>query len=88
MISSEPYDSRTEGPYYSHLGAASSVSGIRKLMESRTGLEGNAIRIEKLLYTGKEGKGEQGCPVAKWVRKTSIMMPNFEIQLAIESIIL
>ncbi|KAK8729463.1 hypothetical protein OTU49_008479 [Cherax quadricarinatus] len=59
------------GPIYRHLGAASTLSELRSMLEKQTGHSGAAVRIEKVIYTGKEGKTEAGCPLAKWIIRRS-----------------
>ncbi|CAG2054882.1 unnamed protein product [Timema podura] len=60
-------DASEPGLYYTHLGAAASITDLRSDLEMRTGVTKNALRIEKIVYTGKEGSTVQGCPLAKWI---------------------
>jgi len=55
------------GPYYVHLGHAKTLIDLRKLFEARLGVEGEALRMEVVRFTGKEGKTSEDCPIAKWV---------------------
>lgn len=48
-------------------GAACNLAELRSSLECRVGLTTDQLRIEKVCYTGKEGKTAQGCPVAKWI---------------------
>lgn len=50
-----------------YIGSAASLEDLRRDFERRVGVTGRQLRIEKVVYTGKEGKSAQGCPMAKWI---------------------
>lgn len=52
---------------FSTLGTASNLADLRREFEERCQVSGRQLRIEKILYTGKEGKTSTGCPLAKWI---------------------
>ena len=59
------------GPFYVHLGHAKTLIDLRKLFEVRLNTGGEALRIEVVRFTGKEGKTSEDCPIAKWVLRRS-----------------
>jgi len=59
------------GPFYTHLGHAKTLIDLRKKFEKLYKVEGVALRIEVVRYTGKEGKTSEDCPIAKWVLRRS-----------------
>jgi hypothetical protein len=54
-------------PFYVHLGHARTLAELRTYFERQSDLRGKAIRIEKARYRRKEGRTQQGCPIAKYV---------------------
>ena len=61
----DPSQEIDSGPYYTHLGIASSLVQLRQIMEDRCQVKGLALRIEKAKYCRREGKSSLGCPIGE-----------------------
>eukprot|EP00092_Neocalanus_flemingeri_P033641 GFUD01036572.1.p1 GENE.GFUD01036572.1~~GFUD01036572.1.p1 ORF type:complete len:1125 (+),score=251.74 GFUD01036572.1:63-3437(+) len=59
------------GPFYVHLGNAQSLEKLRTIFEGQLNTGGEALRMEVVRYTGKEGKTSEDCPIAKWIIRRS-----------------
>ena len=58
---------KENGPYYVHLGHHKTQEGLRKKFEESLGVSGEELRMVTILFTGKEGKTSEDCPIAKWI---------------------
>ena len=78
VFSAQPKDPRCEcfkahpeeepyvGPQYTHLTTGPTIHEIRTILEGRTGVVGDAIRIVEVHYQSKEGATTtMSCPEAK-----------------------
>lgn len=62
---------KDEGSVYKHLGAGSSIANLRSMLAQRFNISSEAIRIEQVARSQKEGRNRQGCPIARWVLRRS-----------------
>ena len=78
----DPSQEIDSGPYYTHLGIASSLVQLRQIMEDRCQVKGKALRIEKAKYCRREGKSSLGCPIGELPQNLKLKYfedPNFVI---------
>ena len=65
-------------PFYVHLGSSNSLGDLRKILEKRF-FQGKiyenpeeTLRIQEAKFCAKEGRTEEGCPIANdIIRRTS-----------------